>query len=676
MYKLGIKVHHVIFGVSVALIIASVVALVFLGKGTLQYPLLGHHCMKNAKSIQVPYNMVHYRDFLSEYVDRHVTADNPRGKRGNIFRYESPLSAFTLAGLFSMVDSADFMTRVNTARYFTLFSLIGAYFLVGFFVLRKNVFALSCFSFIIVTSFFTVTYSTKPQAETFSILYQALFLTIATGMHKYRISPSIKSLIIACLSVLLCVGGKMNYFLIAIPIIVIYPFIDQHFKGIKLKFKYYLLFIVCALVVLGALFFVVKFNFKSAFIYFIKGNKPIIENDLWKTFLEGFDSFTIVWERTRDHFGPLNFWGGVLGTVYLFIKTVFVLIKKIWKIPSEFELFQVILFSFIVGHAINYLALRNLYIPHRYYVVPLFMLFALAFTVALCDLRSILFVPGAIKKRITLLFSRIKTKMPIKSVSISKTRYAHLVVFWTFGILLVVFTYITHYIASQLTSDVSLRVSCINAVKYLGVVMPAYAFDKEILDFASSLNLWSRNLQYITGGFFAVNIVCFFVFRKEGTFHRVFQFINGMTKKLKISAAGSALAGILIVLATYEVIQNGEMYFNEEEYMKEHIEMESKLAKIRKNSVPGDTVLCWKWCYAFYADKRSITEPREEDLDYYIENDLKTILGPVRPLNVYYNRVKGYKRPATYYKLKKREEIERIKERRMKKKLMKKNKVK
>jgi hypothetical protein len=113
MRKPKITVNHVKVAISIVLILAGAFAIFYQGRRTLEYPLLGHHCMKTSKSIEVSYNLVRYGDPFSQYVDWHATPTNPRGRQGNIFRYESPLSAFALAALYLVADGSDFESRVD-----------------------------------------------------------------------------------------------------------------------------------------------------------------------------------------------------------------------------------------------------------------------------------------------------------------------------------------------------------------------------------------------------------------------------------------------------------------------------------------------------------------------------------------------------------------------------------
>ena len=49
---------------------------VIFGHSTLKLPLLGDHCMKTSKTIEVAYNIVRYRDPLNHYADWKATPDN------------------------------------------------------------------------------------------------------------------------------------------------------------------------------------------------------------------------------------------------------------------------------------------------------------------------------------------------------------------------------------------------------------------------------------------------------------------------------------------------------------------------------------------------------------------------------------------------------------------------
>jgi hypothetical protein len=665
MRKPKITVNHVKVAISIVLILAGAFAIFYQGRRTLEYPLLGHHCMKTSKSIEVSYNLVRYGDPFSQYVDWHATPTNPRGRQGNIFRYESPLSAFALAALYLVADGSDFESRVDIGRYFTLFNLIGAYLLIGFFVLRRDVFSLLCFSFFIATSFFTISYSTKPQAETFSILYQALIMTVITYLLHADMRPFYKSLVIVVLAGLLCTGGKMNYFIIAFPMIAIYPFLDERTKGASNKFKYYALFIISGLAVSLALIFFTGFSFESTFVYFIKGNKPVLEDSLWKTFMEGFEGFSDVWERTREHFGSVVFGAGIYSVLYLSSKFVYIFIGKRMRSPTTYESFQQVLFLFIVGHCLNYIVLRNLYIPHRYYVVPLFMLFCLSFTVVLVDIRNLFYSDHKLKEIIQKGWDRIRASKPIDRFNTGRERADHFLSFFRISVFIYVLSYVSGYLGGELSSDEKFRSSWVHTLKYLRSTEPSFAIRRQVDELTSRLGDVSYVLFIVSLVFLLVNLVVFFIFSKNELLQKAFVSANQILKKMRITAAGSVLMGFLVAIGVLIVVQNGEMYFEEDNYQKDKIDLAEQLKKIRDDTKSGDLALCWKWCIAFYADKRSITDAKEVEIDYYVKNKLDSVLGPKRPLNVYYKRLRKYAPPATYWKLRSEDEIEKVKERRM-----------
>ena len=69
-------------------------------------------------------------------------------------------------------------------------------------------------------------------------------------------------------------------------------------------------------------------DFEGIFTYMIRGNKPIINDSLWQTFVEGFSAFDELAKRTREDFGHIPYRGGVIGCLYLAVKFIALPILK------------------------------------------------------------------------------------------------------------------------------------------------------------------------------------------------------------------------------------------------------------------------------------------------------------------------------------------------------------
>ncbi len=637
----------------------AVSILAIFGSSTLKLPLLGDHCMKTSKTIEVAYNMIRYEDPWHKYSDWRATPSNPLGQRGSIATYESPLSAFTLAAVYLIVDSADFMTRLNGGRIFTLMHLIGAYLLLAFYVFRKDLFLLSVFSFFLVFSSFTISYSTKPLAETHALLYQALLIVIATSLLLREMPPLKKSAILALGVVLLCTGGKMNYFLLATPVVVLFPFLDRSITGYRARLNYFSLFLgVAALGVLILLVFT-TFSFERGIIYLIKGNKPILNDSLWETFVEGFNGFGAVYKRTRSQFGPIVFYAGQVGGVYLTGKLCYFLLCKRDAALSRFDAFQRVLALFVVGHAFNYVVLRNLFIPHRYYVVPMYMVFCLTMAVMADDLRTLLVRPNASRDR---LFSRIKRRFCRHRENADRdtsllTAAGTLVFFFAFVSAVAGGVYALFRVSE------SWRATFIQSVK--GVTGRFLAKD---------LSVAYDRLTAALGGVAATAAIVAVVittiailFRKAPPLRRGAKRAANLFSRHRFHVGSIILGGAIAFAAAYATIKTSQGFHRYILSHKEHVDNAKALAKIRENTQSGDLVLCWKWCIAFYADKRSITDATPKQFKYYQENNIHSVMGPARPLDLYYKRIENYDEPMSYWrpKTKKEFETERMRRQRM-----------
>lgn len=618
-------------------------ALVFLacfGRQTFELPLLGDHCMKTSKSVEVAYNLVRYDDFFHEYNDWKAGPKNPRGKIGSILRYESPLSALGLGAVYLVVDGTDFDTRLAAARIFTLLHLAAAYLLLAVIIFRKDLLALAVFSFLFIGASFTVSYSTKPLAETYALLYQALLAVGATHLLKHPGGAIKKALLLAGGAALLCLGGKMNYFLVAFPLITLYPLFDREIRGMKSLLKYFAPFAAAAAVGVSVMLLLTNFSFYNAFVYMIRGNKPIIDNSLWATFVEGFEYIDAIIKRTRGDFGGIVFDWGRYSLFYLAAKFPYCIFSVRKRPLSLSERFSAVLSLLVLGHLLNYIVLRNLFIPHRYYVVPLFMLCCLSLTVSIADLRSFLMgrFPGSRHLRALLSnrFARVyKALICIKSFA--ETRAAFVTAAFFFSAAAAVAGYFSYTL-----SDPSFQTTAILALKTLGAQSLAIEIIDRLKDAVVLLKIICA--VCITGAVLSVGLALFA--------ERV-NFIKNISKKLSKRGFPSPQAVALIVLLLIPggsiVFQNGRIFYD---YAASHLklmEYAAQLAAIRKDTVSGDLVLSWKPCIAFYADKRSILEPVHEDLPYYRKNDIHSVMGPVKPFHKFYKRIEKYPPPMSYW---------------------------
>jgi hypothetical protein len=635
------------------LIAAGVIALYLLCVQTLALPLLGDHCMKTSKSIEISYNMVRYGDPFNQYADWQVTKDNLYGDIGSIVRYESPLSALLLAGLYVVVNSADFMTRVDTARYFTLVHLLGAYFLLVFVIWRRDAFALVVFSVVFIVSTFTVAYSTQPFVESFALLYQALFMVMAVRLLDRPIAPIKKSLIIAALAFLLCVGGKMNYFLIAIPVIIGFPFIDKTFRGLKKKLLFLAVFAVGGGGLLAVLVLFLNFDLEGTLVFMIKGNKPIIGDSLWRTFLEGFDAFDELATRTREDFGSLPYKGGIIGCFYIAARFVYLLIFKRGKPFSRHDSFELVLFLFILGHALNYVVLRNLYIPHRYYVIPLFTIFCLALTALIADLQKALFLPHPLKAKLWYwLTARLSRRFSVFKSGLDPATLQQSSVFVAV-IFLSACSTVTAMAAFRFDASRSWRTAFVVTAKSLG----SRALSIELVETFTKVLPVLYGVA-IAAAVLAVLLVVAARTAKPGRrFSRIVERADGVILRYGIRASSVVVVFFVLMLGGYLTLIMGNSLYSYGESYREHIDNARALAKIREDTRSGDLVLAWKWCIAFYADKRSITDATVKDLPYYREHDIHSVMGPVKPLNHYYQRIEKYADPMSYWRPLSKEEL-------------------
>ena len=342
---------------------------------TFQVALLEGHCVKTSNNITIAANVVKYREYRVFYADYYVSLDNPRGRTASWTRHETPLNIYLLAWLFWLTGSDSRDAQILIARSYTWLHYLLAYWLIVAFLFRGNHFKIFLFTLFYLLSSFTVYYSTRPFAENYAVLYQALLLITLTHLMRQERSAYSKAGIIVLVSALFCLAGKMNYFLIAGPVAVVFPFCDPYLSQRRLKLQYFsvlgLTLVAVTLLLLG-----IGYNLKQTLIFFIIGNRGLYHGSYWLTFWEGFLWFPKIFLRTWDDFGFLVFWGGLAGILLLFVRIAAKSFSRQQPPPIDCEHRAILILT--LGHVINYIVLRNLYIPHNYYLIPTYMIFVLA----------------------------------------------------------------------------------------------------------------------------------------------------------------------------------------------------------------------------------------------------------------------------------------------------------
>jgi hypothetical protein len=646
-----LKKHRVVLPAFTIAIIGVIFAVTF-ARGTFWLPLMGDHCMKTSKNVQVAYNIVRYGDPFSKYIDFQATPENPRGRRGAIFSFESPLSALSLAGLYALLGGEDFIRRVNIARYFTLFHLLAGYLVVALFLLRRKPFALSVLTFTLFGATFTVSYSTKPLPECYAIFYQGLFIAAGAHLLSKKIGPVKKSIIIAVLSCLLSIGGKMNYFLIALPVIIGFPFFDAELFGIKNKLKYFAIFVIGVAFASSVMLLFTDISFYDVFIFMIKGNKPIIEDSLWRTFIEGFSALDEVIKRTRTDFGRTAFDWGTAAIGYLVVKFIFIAGFK-RRQTTLWQRFSVMTTLFVLGHGVNYVALRNLYIPHKYYVVPLYFIFALSITIFLTDILYILTADYPLKQRyVRPLLNDLSRKLE-RWAPLSESRLALSAV--ATSVLALIFLAIYLGYLGETLSSRGWRTTVLLAAKAFGSQMLAIDIRAAMVGVSRGMiiGMW---VCFSLSGLALLALIG--IWKRLGFSSRLAK-VGAFFQKAGIGVMPLAFAFTLSLPVTFWILKNGKSFYDYAMSHTELVEHAQDLARIRRDTESGALVLAWKVCMAFYADKRSITDAKVEDLDYYRKHSISSVMGPKKPLNHFYKKIEKYPPPMSYWVPKEQKHLKR-----------------
>jgi hypothetical protein len=333
---------------------------------TLQVPMFDWHSMKAANNIEVATNMIKHRSF-HQYYDYRATFDNPNGDLGYFIGHESPLSVLLLSTTFRIIGKNDLNSRIFIARLFALLHIIIASLLIGLVIFRKNIRGLVLFFSVYLVSFYTFRWSTRPMAEVYSIFYLALFIVSLVWLTQQKFSPYKKALIIVFPSILLCIGGKMNYFLVAGPVVFLYPFMDKTIDTLKQAFRYFLVFIIIGVLTIPLLFIIPGLN------EIISWMELGLANGLFN-----FPKFGYVISTAIKDFGIFVFYGGLVSIIYLGYK-FYKFIRSDSNGASPAQTYQMVVFALACGFFLNYFFLRHLYVPHNYYAFSTFFIFSLAF---------------------------------------------------------------------------------------------------------------------------------------------------------------------------------------------------------------------------------------------------------------------------------------------------------
>ncbi len=314
---------------------------------------------------------------------------------------------------------------------------------------------------------------------------------------------------------------------------------------------------------------------------------------------------------------------------------------------SPFERFQRVLFLFVLGHGLNYVVLRNLYIPHRYYVIPLYTIFCLALTVLVADLRTLLLRPMAIKTRLwarlTSRFTRLRAVDRLRESSAC-------VISVCLAALAAVF------LAAALTFDTnqSWQGTFLTTARMFGNRTLAIEL---LATLAGAVKLF-YGLAVALGGLAVLTaILPFSKLATNGPAAAALERTGARFEQYGITATGPLIGLFFVLLIAFSVMKTCRSLDRWAGRYREHIDTAEALARIREDTTPGDLVLCWKWCIAFYADKRSITDATVNDLPYYREHNIHSVMGPVKPLNHFYKRIAKYAEPMSYWRPLSKDEV-------------------
>ena len=261
--------------VALVVIATSLFLFYLLARKATRVPLLDGHAMKSVNIIESAANILKYRNCKIFYIDYYATIHDPSGRRTSLLRHETPLNVLFLAGIYAATRNNKIAKRVKIARYYTWWHYILAYLLLGLLFYRRDPIGLLLFSLFYLFSYFTIYYSTRPIAENFAVFYQALYIAIIVYLLRHDIAPTIKAGTLVIASLLLCFAGKMNYFLIAAPVVIFYPLLDNYLGASRRKWRYYGMLALSLLLALGWLY-AVKYDVLLSLKFFVTGNKTAV----------------------------------------------------------------------------------------------------------------------------------------------------------------------------------------------------------------------------------------------------------------------------------------------------------------------------------------------------------------------------------------------------------------
>ena len=596
----------------IAFVVIAIALFLFylLAHKAVRVPLLDGHAMKSVCIIESAANIVKYRNCKIFYLDYYATVDDPSGKRTSLLRHETPLNVLALAGIYAVGKVKKLDKQVRIARYYSWWHCILAYLLLALIFYRRDPIGLLFFSSFYLFSYFTIYYSTRPMAEIFALFYQALYIAVVVYLLRRDIDPTVKAGALMIFSLLLCFGGKMNYFLIAAPVVAFYPFADNYLRSGWRKLRYYAMLTVCLLLAVGWLC-VIKYDVLSSLKFFIIGNKALLHGSYWLTYWEGFLSFPMIFERTMKDFGPVVFWGGLSGLLWAaakWLRSKFLLAKP----PSRQDSLQRAIVLLAAGHALNYIVLRNLYIPHEYYLIPTFTIFLLAFLSLLGDCRSWLasvdfMLPGWLKRLPAVGYFRIDSR---RANYISRILKWAILLTTLFGSALVILGAI---VAIRLVQE-----SIIFIVQSLeGSIMVAQHWPAYLADTSMALLLAGGLLLALTLIFVLFNIG-----------HDIFLHCqSGLATRANRLRFCQCL-GLVTLVLLFIVLAVGDhnkfrKYYKIRKFYNGCLEA---LAQLRLATRPEELILCPDAALPFYAQRRSIICPTNSDMPKYRQAGIRYYL--------------------------------------------------
>lgn len=323
---------------------------------TLRVPVIDQHSMKSVNNIQISRN-------LSKNWDLKKTdaAYNYVFFSGNLIGNESPLSIVLLACVYTIYPTDSVTTNMLISRIFSFLHVLLAMLIIFIFLKKKRVTELLFFFCIYVCSLYSLRWSTRALAESYAIFYMVLFFfTLFFLATRNKLNDIYKAAIILMASVLLCIGGKMNYFLISIPCIILFPAISG---AIVHKWKYYIVITIAILAGMIAIVCNAEIEFIASTFF------SLLSFSIFQ--FHGIKQF---FSNTCDDWGYIQFVFAIISFIYL----AFSFYRNIkYKSKGKSELYQSLLFLVLIGILCNMFFLRKWYFAHRYYILsayPIIML--------------------------------------------------------------------------------------------------------------------------------------------------------------------------------------------------------------------------------------------------------------------------------------------------------------